>query len=81
MQITRPDGPEAASYAGALVSVLSSMTLTEWGVIIGIVTALATFILNWWVKTREEMRAEQAAKRSEEEHEARMKLLARGINV
>lgn len=74
MRMNRPDAPEVTSYAGAIASILSSLTLTDIGVIFGILTALATFILNWWVKTREELRAER-------EHEARMKLLERGLDV
>jgi len=37
---------EASSYAGSVVAVLSSLTLTDIGIIVGIVTALATFGLN-----------------------------------
>ena len=39
----------AASYAGGGFSVVSAMTLTDIGIIVGIITALATFVLNaWW---------------------------------
>ncbi|MDH0704333.1 phage holin family protein [Pseudomonas toyotomiensis] len=34
------------SYAGAGVSVVSGLTLTEWGIVVGIVTALLTFAAN-----------------------------------
>lgn len=34
------------SYAGAGVSVVSGLTLTEWGIVVGIVTALLTFVAN-----------------------------------
>lgn len=44
--MSRHASPEVISYAGAGVSIASSLTLTEWGVIIGIVTALLTFTLN-----------------------------------
>jgi hypothetical protein len=35
-----------ASYAGATVSVVSGLTLTEWGIIVGIATALVTCVAN-----------------------------------
>lgn len=44
--MSRYTGPEVTSYAGAAVSIGSSLTLTEIGVIVGIVTALLTFGLN-----------------------------------
>ena len=34
------------SYAGAGVSVVSGLTLTEWGIVVGIITALLTFAAN-----------------------------------
>lgn len=44
-----PTGPEATSYAGAAIAVGSAMTLTEWGIVVGIVTALLTLAFNiWW---------------------------------
>ncbi|WP_205896247.1 MULTISPECIES: HP1 family phage holin [Pseudomonas] len=36
----------AASYAGAGISVLSGLTLTDVGIIVGIATAVLTFIAN-----------------------------------
>ena len=44
--ISRHAGPEITSYAGGIVSITSSLTLTDIGVIIGIATALLTFGLN-----------------------------------
>lgn len=38
--------PEVGSYAGAAVTVATSLTLTQFGVIVGIATALLTFALN-----------------------------------
>ncbi|GAB3416599.1 phage holin family protein [Massilia agilis] len=38
--------PEVSSYAGAVTSIGASLTLTDWGVLIGIATALMTFALN-----------------------------------
>ena len=35
-----------ASYAGGAVSIGASLTLTDIGILVGIVTALLTFVLN-----------------------------------
>lgn len=42
----------AASYTGAGISVLSGLTLTDVGVIVGIATAILTFVANivWQVR-------------------------------
>lgn len=68
-----PKGPAAASYAGAVVSVVSSLTLTEIGIIIGIVTALLTFAFNVIYGWRRERR-EQAI------HDAQLAWLKDGAN-
>jgi uncharacterized membrane protein (DUF485 family) len=57
-KMTRPS-TEAISYAGAGVSIASSLTLTEWGVIIGIATALLTFALNAVYMYRKDRREER----------------------
>lgn len=36
----------ASSYAGAVVSVIAGLTLTDWGIVVGIITASVTFLLN-----------------------------------
>lgn len=59
---------EATSYAGAIASIGASLTLTDIGIIVGIVTALLTFGLNAWYMRRKD-------KREIEEHEARMRTL------
>lgn len=41
--MTRPAGAEITSYVGAVASIVALLTLTDIGVIIGIVTAIATF--------------------------------------
>lgn len=56
------------SYAGAGTSIVASLTLTEWGVIIGIVTALATFALNVWFQW-------DRRRREVKEHELRVREL------
>jgi uncharacterized membrane protein (DUF485 family) len=51
--------PEAGSYAGAVVAIVASLTLTQWGIIVGIVTALATFVLNAFYMHRRDLREER----------------------
>lgn len=46
----------AASYAGAAVSVTSGLTLTEWGVVAGIVTAIVTLLANLFYQWRKDKR-------------------------
>lgn len=55
----RASPTEVASYVGSFTAVASSLTLTDIGVIVGILTALATFGLNFffmWRKDRREQR-------------------------
>lgn len=49
----------AASYAGAAVSVIAGLTLTEWGVVVGIITALVTLGFNIVYRIKQDRR-EQA---------------------
>lgn len=59
----------AASYSGAAVSVISGLTLTEWGIVIGILTALITLVANqvWLIrKDRRETVAQNTADRRAE---------------
>lgn len=53
--------PEAGSYAGAVVAIVASLTLTQWGIIVGIATALATFFLNAFYMRRRDLREERQA--------------------
>lgn len=55
----------AVSYGGAGASVGSALTLTDWGIIIGIVTALLTFGANIVYQSRRD-------RREQLEHDARM---------
>lgn len=55
----RASPTEVASYVGSVTAVASSLTLTDIGVIVGILTAFATFGLNFffmWRKDRREQR-------------------------
>lgn len=54
---------ELASYAGGVTSIGASLTFTDIGVIVGIVTALLTFALNaiyMYRKDRREQRESDA---------------------
>jgi uncharacterized membrane protein (DUF485 family) len=44
------------SYAGAGASVIAGLTLTEWGIIVGIVTAVLTFAANIIYQHRKDKR-------------------------
>ena len=56
MSISKTTPPEVGSYTGALVTVVTSLTLTQFGVIVGIFTALLTFLLNAWYTRERNMR-------------------------
>lgn len=58
----------AASYAGAGISVLSGLTLTDVGIIVGIATAVLTFIANVIWQVRKD-------RRERERHELEMRAL------
>lgn len=44
---------DSASMTGAIVTVISSLTLSDWGVILGILFGLSTLLINWYYKDRE----------------------------
>lgn len=58
--MSKISAPEVGSYAGGAVSVGASLTLTEIGVIVGIITALLTFIVNVVYTFRRDQREERA---------------------
>jgi len=63
MSISKTTPPEVGSYAGAAVTVATSLTLTQFGVIVGIFTALLTFLLNaWYTRERNSREREQNAR-------------------
>jgi hypothetical protein len=67
----RVSATEAASYAGSVVSLGSSLTLTDVGVIAGIATAFLTFSLNayfMWRKDQREQRESDARMHEIESH-------------
>lgn len=49
----------AVSYGGGAVSVVSAMTLTDWGIVAGIVTAVGTFLLNYYFQRRRDRREQE----------------------
>lgn len=55
----------SASYSGAVVSVATGLTLTEWGVVVGIVTALLTFAANLVWQIRRDRRTQNIQNRKE----------------
>jgi hypothetical protein len=69
--MTKLSVPEAASYAGAAASIGSSLTLTTWGVVAGIVTGLLTFAMNLVFSYRRD-------RREQRESEARLAVIEDG---
>jgi len=61
---------EATSYAGSAISIVSSLTLTDIGILIGIATALLTLAVNVYFAARKD-------RREREEHELRMRSMER----
>lgn len=57
--MSRHSGSEVTSYAGGVVSIASSLTLTDIGVIVGIVTALLTFGVNLIYMHRKDRREQR----------------------
>lgn len=62
--MSKISAPELTSYAGGLASIVASLTLTQIGVIVGIITALLTLAVNvvyMYRKDRREQRESDAA--------------------
>ena len=64
--------PEMGSYAGGAVAIGTSLTLTEVGVVVGIATALLTFILNFLYMRRKDAREQLLADVELREREVRL---------
>ncbi|MDO9927407.1 phage holin, partial [Glaesserella parasuis] len=47
------DRNDNTSLLGAVVTVLTSLSLSDWGVIMGILFGLFTLLMNWYYKDRE----------------------------
>ena len=63
---------KVGSYLGGAVSIMSALTLTNIGIIVGIATALLTYGTNLVYKVRENARAEREDIRKEMEHQLRV---------
>ena len=48
------------SYGGGIVSITAALTLTDWGIVLGMITAVATFCVNWYYQHRDDARAREA---------------------
>jgi len=72
MSISKTTPPEVGSYAGAAVTVATSLTLTQFGVIVGIFTALLTFLLNAWYTHQRNSRENRLAELECHEREVRL---------
>lgn len=57
--MSKLSGTEVTSYAGAATSIGASLTLTEVGVIVGIITALLTFGMNAFYMWRRDQREQE----------------------
>lgn len=44
---------ENTPFLGALMTIFASLTLSDWGVILGILFGLVTLLMNWYYKDRE----------------------------
>lgn len=44
------------SYLGAVLSIIGSMTLTDWGILVGIITAVLTFAANMYYQRQKNAR-------------------------
>jgi len=51
---------EVTSYAGSVTSIAGALTFTDWGVVIGIITALLTCVANLVYMARRDRREERA---------------------
>lgn len=80
----RMNNVEMGSMAGGITSIVAAMTLTQWGILIGIATALLTFFLNVWYtrqkNDREQRLADQQARLATlQEKESIARLAALGL--
>jgi len=73
--MSKISGPELTSYAGSVVAVGASLSLTQWGVIAGIVTALLTCAFNFIYMRRRDAREQRQAALAEREALARLAAL------
>ena len=74
-------GSKVATYSGAVTAVTAGLTITEWGVVVGIVVGVLGLVLGQYWSWRKESREQKAAKASEarkqELHQAQLAFLGR----
>lgn len=58
--MSKHTGIAVTSYAGGAASIISSLTLTDVGIIVGIATALLTFVVNAIYTYRKDKREQMA---------------------
>ena len=66
MRMEKYTSPASYSYAG-LLSAFGAITLNEWAVIVGILTGVGTFIVNWYYKHKESKAKIEMIKRAQDE--------------
>jgi preprotein translocase subunit SecG len=75
MNLSKMSTTELSSYAGGATAVGASLTLTQVGVIVGIVTALLTFALNAYYTYHKNKREQRLADLEVREREAHIRLM------
>lgn len=53
MDLLKMNKNESTSLLGAFITVITSLTLSDWGVLLGILFGLFTLLINWYYKDRE----------------------------
>jgi hypothetical protein len=60
--------PEITSYAGAASALgVGSLTMNDWAILVGILMAVLTFLLNVWYTQRKDQREQQLKELAEQE--------------
>lgn len=54
-----------AYWASGLTTLFGGITLQEVAIVVGILTAIGTFVINWYYKAKEDSRAEKRRNGSE----------------
>lgn len=75
MNVSKMSSPEVSSYAGAVVAMASSVTLTQIGVVVGIITALLTFAMNAYYTYHKNKRESRLADLEAREREVHLMIL------
>ncbi|MEH6434276.1 HP1 family phage holin [Massilia sp. DD77] len=70
--MSKLSAPEVGSYAGGVTAIGASLTLTQVGILVGIVTALLTFLLNVWYTRQKNAREWMLADLERREREAHL---------